>query len=239
MKQLVRPMLAVLAVSVLLASVACGLAGDNKEKGDKTKNAAKEQAKDKEKEEPDPHAAMIGKPAPNIKGDFALNGPLVSLSDLKGKVVLVDFWAVWCGPCIATFPHLIDWQKEYHDKGLEILGVTTYYERIAFDKEKNKTKLVGKIEKDEKTGKKKLVGGLTPMEEQDMLKDFAAYHKLEHRLLMVPKEAMETISSDYHVSGIPTAVVIDRQGIVRMVKVGADDENARDLEKEIKKLLQK
>src|SRR5213082_98709 len=99
-------------------------------------------------EKADPHADLIGKPAPEIPGDFALNGKPTKLADLKGKVVLLDFWAVWCGPCVATFPHLREWNKEYKDKGLEVLGVTSYYEQFGFDKDAGKnTRLKEKLTK--------------------------------------------------------------------------------------------
>jgi len=53
-----------------------------------------------------------------------LNGNPLSLSDAKGKVVLLNFWATWCGPCRAEIPDLIELQKEYKDQ-LEIIGLAT------------------------------------------------------------------------------------------------------------------
>lgn len=64
-----------------------------------------------------------GKTAPN----FTLktpDGEELSLADLKGKIVLVDFWASWCKPCRASFPHMKELYGKYHAKGFEILGVT-------------------------------------------------------------------------------------------------------------------
>ena len=49
---------------------------------------------------------------------------IIHLSDLKGKVVVLDFWASWCEPCRTNNPHLVKMYKKYHDKGLEIFSVS-------------------------------------------------------------------------------------------------------------------
>ncbi|MCP4848665.1 MAG: TlpA family protein disulfide reductase [Verrucomicrobiaceae bacterium] len=63
----------------------------------------------------------------------SLQGKKFDLSKLKGKVVLVDFWATWCGPCIAELPNIQKAYAKYHDKGFEIVGISL--DRAA-DKEK-------------------------------------------------------------------------------------------------------
>ena len=65
----------------------------------------------------------IGETAP----DFTMNnqfGKPVSLKDFRGKVVMIDFWATWCGPCIASLPQVIELKKKYFGEKFEILGIS-------------------------------------------------------------------------------------------------------------------
>lgn len=63
----------------------------------------------------------------------AADGSAVDVQKMKGKVVLLDFWASWCGPCIASLPEVIKLYEDYHEKGLEILGINLDKDRKAMD----------------------------------------------------------------------------------------------------------
>ena len=64
-----------------------------------------------------------GSPAPEINLPSP-DGKLISLSSLKGKIVVIDFWASWCGPCRREMPEMVELYKEYKTRGLEIYGVS-------------------------------------------------------------------------------------------------------------------
>jgi thiol-disulfide isomerase/thioredoxin len=67
--------------------------------------------------------AITDKPAPALAVTTWANGKPLALADLKGKVVLLDFWATWCGPCIASIPHNNELAAKYRDQGLVVLGI--------------------------------------------------------------------------------------------------------------------
>lgn len=53
-----------------------------------------------------------------------IDGEPLSIAKFKGKIVLVDFWATWCGPCVAELPNVLKAYKKYHDKGFEVIGIS-------------------------------------------------------------------------------------------------------------------
>ena len=134
----------------------------------------------------------------------------LSLEKLKGKVVLVDFFATWCRPCIMAFPYLREWHEKYSEKGLVIVGLTNYQGR--YDGQNVK-----------------------PEEEFAKLRDeFIPKHKIPWPVGVEKNNGRQTMM-DYGVQGIPHVVLLDRDGKVRYVKVGAAD--YQKTERKIQQLL--
>ncbi len=71
----------------------------------------------------DPMSTLIGKVVPNFSATD-LDGKPISLQQYRGKVVLLDFWAVWCGPCLTEIPNVKRVYDTYKDKGFDIIGVS-------------------------------------------------------------------------------------------------------------------
>jgi len=175
------------------------------------------------------HGRLLGKPAPDFHGDFALNGKVVTLADLRGKVVLLAFWEVRSEACAAALAHLRNWGKAHKDEGLEVVGLTFYPSEIGqptgFDKESGTIKDLPRSTK------------VTREAEQAMLRDYAGHHKLDQLVLALPKdEAIKTFDA-YVVNGLPQIVLIDRRGMVRLVRMGDGEGNIAAIEAAMKKLL--
>jgi thiol-disulfide isomerase/thioredoxin len=117
--------------------------------------------------------------------DFTRNtidGKRFTLSSLKGKYILLDFWGSWCGPCRASFPHLKDLYAKYRDQGFEVVGIA--HERTSLDKGKKNWKAA--VASDGLPWKQ-------VMNDDESLAQF-------------------DIVKAYGLSGFPTQVLIDKEG---------------------------
>ena len=164
---------------------------------------------------------MIGQPAPAIDPMEWVNGEPETLESLKGKVVLLDFWAVWCGPCIQTFPHLKHLDAEYGPKGLTIIGVTRQYNFSWDEATSNASRSKDPVSLED---------------EMAMLEKFIAKYELTHRTMLTPENSK--MQSEYLVTGIPHVALLDKQGMVRLVKIGSGSKNAEEIEAMVKTLLE-
>jgi peroxiredoxin len=114
--------------------------------------------------------------------DFALKdiaGNEVKLADYKGKVVALNFWATWCGPCNLETPWLVELREQYHKQGFEIIGVS--------------------------------VDSLNEYDPAEV-SAFIKKHKVGYPVVMATKEMVDAFGP---VTGLPTTLVIDRQGKIR------------------------
>ena len=146
---------------------------------------------------------------PEIRVDEWIDQKPTKLADLHGQVVLLDFWATWCGPCRVTFPRLQKWHESYKAKGLVILGVTNFF---------------GHAE-----GK-----ALTRAQELDYLRTFKKTFRLSYGFAVADSEENDR---NYAVGSIPTTFLIDRRGVVRFITIGSGEEESAAINKMIRKLI--
>ncbi|MDI9639405.1 TlpA disulfide reductase family protein [Kamptonema cortianum] len=151
---------------------------------------------------------MIGAPAPAVESERGY-GNYPGLDGLKGKVVLLDFFAHWCGPCIAAFPAMRTMYDDLKGSGLEIIGITRYYGY--YGQERN-------MDKDTEFAK---------------MDEFMKKHNMNWPVIY---DANNSFTS-YGITGIPHVTIIDKQGNVRDIKIGYSAEGMKKLRQQVEAML--
>ena len=146
---------------------------------------------------------FLGKKAPSISAETWVNSTALSLDKLKGKVVIIDFWAPWCSPCRAVIPGLIEEYGKRKDDGLVVIGFTKLYGSYRDDMQN-----AGKVDRDK---------------EIELIKGFAERFKIDYPVAISDEG---TDFDSYMISGIPTMIFIDRDGNVDYIKIGSGNHNS-------------
>jgi len=149
---------------------------------------------------------LIGNQAPEIEFTHTYNAESISLKSLRGKVVVLDFFANWCGPCKQTFPEL---RKIYDARkmgGLEVIGVTGFQGNFNDDEVVRET--------------------ITQDQEIELTGDFVEKYKMNWPVGFSTRGEFD---SEYGIRGLPSLVVIDQQGKVVEVLVGASAQTKQQL----------
>jgi thiol-disulfide isomerase/thioredoxin len=147
--------------------------------------------------------------APELAIQEWIGQEAATFESMRGKIVLLDFWATWCIPCISTFPRLREWHKKYSPDGLTIIGVTQFYGNA--------------------DGRP-----MSPLQEIEFLGEFRKKHKLPYGFA-VSKRGED--NAKYDIQAYPTTMLLDRNGVIRYIGIGAGAEESENLEEMIKKLL--
>ncbi|MDT5294307.1 MAG: hypothetical protein QOJ76_1187 [Acidobacteriota bacterium] len=158
---------------------------------------------------PPPLAGVEPAASPEIRVAEWIGQEPVRLADLRGRVVLLDFWATWCTYCVKTMPRLNALHQKYKDRGLVILGLNEFE---------------GNVEGHD----------ATHAQELEYFRRFKRRMNVAYGFGVADNG---DTSSSYGVSGLPTAVLIDRRGRTRFITIGAGEEEAAALKKMILQLL--
>jgi thiol-disulfide isomerase/thioredoxin len=138
---------------------------------------------------------LIGYPAPEIHFDYGSPYGVNLLSDLKGKVVVIDFWATWCSPCIGSFPNLRALEVRYKDYPVVILGVTSLQGSHTDQVNKQRINTSG-----------------NPDLEYSLMEQFINDMDITWEIVFSRESQF---NPDFGVRGIPHVAIVDPEGIVR------------------------